>query len=257
MVGKLSCYKIIKKFLNQNQIFFTTIASVLLGVMAIIVSVQTNNIAERQLQIDKFEHLPNFSIEHEYLGITDTAQLIRNHELKLYNNYGGKYKNLEVKIVGSFDVNIQDNEGLRTDLKLNGKFITVFLGSSYTIHNKGIVKVPDNLVKHINAIIKMDEYFNLGSKIRKDLIDRYRLDYWGPFENYIYAELKYLDFMNEQKYEYYDIYANGESTLLAVSNKKLEYVQLPDRQIYLDLRTLDTNNMDKVVDRILDMSVEK
>lgn len=62
-----------RKFLKKNEIFFTTIAALLLSVMAIIVSVKTLEVSKKQYEMDYFEKSPDFQLQEVYLSDKTTG----------------------------------------------------------------------------------------------------------------------------------------------------------------------------------------
>jgi hypothetical protein len=69
---------LIRDWLNKNKIFFETIAVVLLAIMAIIVSWNTNQIVSYQTDIMKSEHLPIIHLDTALIYDTSTENYTRD-----------------------------------------------------------------------------------------------------------------------------------------------------------------------------------
>lgn len=84
IVNALKCTR---KWLEENKVFFTTIAAILLSVMAIIVSWQTNLITQEQTKVIQREQLPSIRMEVSLPAYdVETGETSGRDILYIYNN---------------------------------------------------------------------------------------------------------------------------------------------------------------------------
>ncbi|WP_136582070.1 hypothetical protein [Psychroserpens sp. NJDZ02] len=237
----------IKKFLKKNKIYFNVLTTLLLGLMAIIVSYNSNVIANEQKQMSYYENTPDFNLSQEIKR--DSTGYIREIAVKV-SKFGGKAKNISIRIksYAHFEIIDQQNNKLNKYIHLTGCF-----NESYrTGENKGDIR----LLKGFDNNIKFDEFTRVMST---ELIKN---GYTPLLINPLFIiRINYTDFLNNKKEEYYDVsFVDGvlieksDFKVELFENKKLSSQSIPITNLdafklesYLKIivnKNNDANNLD-------------
>ncbi|MEG1228625.1 MAG: hypothetical protein RSD71_07990 [Flavobacterium sp.] len=202
--------KKIKKWLKKNEIYFTTICTLLLSGMAIIVSVISNQVANRQFDMEYFEKQPDFQITKEQL-FNEKTQKYEDTNLTIAK-LTGKAKNIDIETITILDIEYTNtkNEVKHSNILIEGYYETSFLSGKTegAIQTETGYKNNSKEIELENHIIEMIENQN----------------------QFIYAQLKtyvqirYLNFQNESKTEYFDAsFASGKLINNDTLNKYFNY----------------------------------
>lgn len=197
----------LKKILRKNEIYFTTITSLLLGIMAIIVAYNANKISEQQSKISYFENTPDFHLSRSY--VKDSTGHANEITITL-NKYGGKAKNISIQLESFAHFEITDNENNEID-----KYVHLYHYFDQTY------RTGEN-----NGSIRMIKGFNNNKNFSdlSRLLDKNIRDKGYPFvfiNDVIIAKINYTDFLNETREEYYDI-SFGDGVLLRETDSKIK-----------------------------------
>ncbi|WP_205635406.1 hypothetical protein [Flavivirga aquatica] len=170
--------------------------SLLLGLMAIIVTYNSNIIAKEQKQMSYYENTPDFHLSQEYKR--DSTGYPREVAIKIAK-FGGKAKNISLRIrsFAHFEIIDEQNNKLNKYIHLNGYF-----NQSYrTGENKGDIR----LLKGLDNNKKFAEF------TRRMNAGLTKKGYTSMSINALFiVKINYTDFLNNEKYEYYDIsFADG------------------------------------------------
>lgn len=123
--------EIIRDWLNNNKIFFETIAVLLLALMAIIVSWNTNQIASYQTDIMKSEHLPIIHLDIAQIYDPSTKNYTRD-EL-IISNLGAPLSEFETEEAIFFKVGYSNHkDGKIALIPLYGYYNAIFLTGNAT-----------------------------------------------------------------------------------------------------------------------------
>lgn len=197
----------IKKFLKKNEIYFNTITSLLLGLMAIIVAYNSNIIAKEQKQMNYYENTPDFHLSQEYKR--DSTGYSKEVAVKVAK-FGGKAKNISLKIktYAQFEIIDEQNNKLNKYIPLSGYF-----NESYrTGENKGDI----GLLKGIDNNKKFAEF---SRRINSEIIKK---GYTYVNINAIFiVRINYTDFLNNEKVEYYDV-SSADGVLIEKKDFRIE-----------------------------------
>lgn len=88
------------KFLNDSAPSLNAVASILLGAMALIVSVKSCEVAEHQTRLAEIEYLPQFRVLNDSDYDVDTRSFV-NHRLLVFND-GAGISNVDVSYKSFF-----------------------------------------------------------------------------------------------------------------------------------------------------------
>lgn len=182
--------KKIKKWLKKNEIYFTTVCTLLLSGMAIIVSVISNQVANHQFDMEYFEKQPDFQITKEQL-FNEKTQKYEDTNLTI-TKLTGKAKNIEIETITILDIEYTNtkNEAKHSHLLIEGYYDTSFLSGKTegTIQTKTGHKNNSNEIEFENYLSEMIEDQNqfIYTQLKT------------------YVQIRYLNFQNESKTEYFD-----------------------------------------------------
>ena len=196
-----------RKFLKKNEIYFSTLSSLLLGIMAIIVSYNSNRISKEQSKMNYFENSPDFHFSREYL--TDSTGYANGIDIQL-NKSRGKAKNIKVKIecYAHFEIMNQNSHEINRYIHL----MDYFESSYNTGKNKGNIKL-------IRGLNNLKNFSKFEEAIEHELTEK---NYTSVFiNNLLIAKITYTDFLNEIKEEYYDV-SYGEGILLEENDFRVD-----------------------------------
>lgn len=82
----------VRNWFERNQIFFTIATSVLLSVMAITVSIQSNELVDYQNKLISLEYVPEFNVVPSVVSFEN--DILTAREINIFNNGGYYYDNL-------------------------------------------------------------------------------------------------------------------------------------------------------------------
>lgn len=197
----------VKTFLKDNEIYFKTITSLLLGLMAIIVAYNSNTIANEQKRMSYYENTPDFHISQERKR--DSAGNIREVAVKVAK-FGGKAKNvsLNIKSYALFEIFDEQNNKLSKYIPIHGYFNESYI----TGENKGSIR----LLKGLDNNKKFIEFKRI---MNTELIKKgYTYVNINPL---FIVKISYTDFLDNEKKEYYDI-SLDDGVLIKEDNFKIE-----------------------------------
>ncbi|EEZ86468.1 hypothetical protein VME_36260 [Vibrio harveyi 1DA3] len=212
-----------KEFLERNKIYFDTavvtlvgLASVALAIMAILVSVNANSIAQSQLQVaeasqqlNMLTHLPKVSATFYHV---DTTEGVRQETLEIVNS-GQELYDLEfypIAILGyGQDQIIHSENQFDPKLKLNKgeiPLVSYFPSMSYGYNeNTGVlVRIP---LKNVNGLTERLE--EISNTLRSDMVS---------YNFYVrrYLRISYVDSFGITHEEYYRFAAGGTSVPISL-----------------------------------------
>jgi hypothetical protein len=212
-----------KTFLERNKIYFDTaiatlvgLASIALAVMAILVSINANSIAQSQLQVaeasqqlNMWTHLPKVSATFYHV---DTTEGVRQETLEIVNN-GQELYDLELQpiaILGykqdqiihsenQFDPKLQLK---KVELPLVGYFPSVRYG--YNENTGVLVRIH---LKNVNGLNKRLE--EISDSLRSDVLS---------YNFYVrrYLRISYIDNFGITHEKYYRFSAGGTSVPISM-----------------------------------------
>lgn len=182
--------KKITKWLRNNEIYFTTICTILLSGMAIIVSVISNQVANRQFEMDYFEKQPDFQITKEQL-FNEKNQKYEDTNL-IITKLTGKAKNIEIETITLLDIEYTNtnNEAKNSRFLIEGYYDTSFLSGK----TEGIIETETGH-KNNRKEIELENYL-------VEMIENQNQFIYTELKTYV--QIKYLNFQNESKTEYFD-----------------------------------------------------
>lgn len=176
------CIKRLRNFLEENKVFFEVVVSVLLSIMAVLVSIEANRIANAQTRIMEQENSPHLEIRmtQDY-----------NQELKIYDNTnwlvfnrGGKIIDFEANECTFFKFYYGQNPDSIV-IPIYGYFNLRGLLSG---ESEGLIYQVDN-----------DHNGKIEIALRDSLMN------YGYFEMASYIEITYRDIFDKKHSEYYQI----------------------------------------------------
>jgi hypothetical protein len=182
--------KRVKSFLENNEIYATTVCTVLLGTMAVFVSFSANKISYRQTEMDYFDKLPDFQILNNQ--IYDSKSKMFNNSTLSINKLSGKAKNIFVTTVSVLEIVYQNtNNKIKTSL---------YLLEGY--YNSSIINdQADKLIQTEVGSDNVKQFIKLDRRI-DELIETQNEFVNTQLKTYVC--IKYLNFENKQEIEYFD-----------------------------------------------------
>lgn len=187
----------LKNFLTSNEIYFTTICSLFLSIMAIIISVVSFNISEKQYEMEYYEKSPDFQIQEVYYKNPET-KMVTDSKL-VFTKLSGKAKNVHIEVANFAEIEVTDhlNREKKELFKLDGYYIFNFLTGKLN----DTIQISAGDQNHA-AFIKFQ------SDVEKMLKTNYQ---YVSCDLKTFAKISYLNFENKHKNEYYEItYLIGE-----------------------------------------------
>jgi hypothetical protein len=206
-------------WLKNNEVYFTTICTILLSGMAVIVSIISYKVSSNQYEMEYFEKQPDFQITKKQI-LNNKTQKYDDTEL-IITKLSGKAKNIEVQTINWLEVNYTNklNESKVVRFLIVGYYDSSFL----TGQTDGVIQTEAGY-KNNSSAIKLENYIDEIIKNQNQ---------YGYSQLKSYVEIKYLNFENEPKTEYFDAsfssgklitndtlskYFNQESKLFDFSN---------------------------------------
>lgn len=224
------------KELKKYEVYFTTICTVLLSVMAIIVSVKSCEISERQYNMEYFEKQPEFYI---------VTKQIRNEETKQYEDnileiskISGKAKNIEISTITFLDVVYYKNEANNFRRFLLSNYYQTSLLSDKA---DGLIetKIGDKNNKHA---------IELGNLLDERLEPNFH--YIFP-EVHTFVKIKYLNFENKSKTQYFNASFHKATLIDNDTMSKYFETKLPmfNSKNVIHLDSIQKIDIDKIIDQ--------
>jgi hypothetical protein len=219
-----------KEFLERNEIYFTTICTFFLSIMAIIVSWISINISGKQYDMDYFEKNPDFQIQEVFYRNPET-QFVTDSKL-IFTKISGKAKNIHIDIITLVDFKLtkRDNQSLNRTFKLDNYYYMNFLSGK----NTDTIQVSAGNMN--NSL-----FIDFQRAIEKQLEEKYQLAFCHLKT---YVQISFLNFENKKKNEYYEVKSyTGEIIKDTTSvNEYFEVKSETSRQ----LERIDLNEVDKM-----------
>ena len=182
--------KKIKKWLKKNEIYFTTVCTILLSGMAIIVSVISNQVANRQFEMDYFEKQPDFQITKEHI-FNEKTQKFEDINL-IITKLTGKAKNIEIETITILDIEYTNT---KNELKYSHLLIEGYYDASFSSgKTEGIIQTETGY-KNNSKEIEFENYLS-------EMIEDQNQFIYAKLKTYV--QIRYLNFQNESKTEYFD-----------------------------------------------------
>ncbi|TMM57167.1 hypothetical protein FEE95_11795 [Maribacter algarum] len=224
-----------KKFLQNNEIWFTTVASILLSVMALILATNSNNLYKRQISMDYANYHPEYKIYKSLLSSQEN-EINDDLEIIIENKNKGIARNLSISLKMFLNISIykrqyeKDEVIEERELSTKRFFLEDQFRSIYSDENKSRIKSPS--FKH-GTYVNDSIYF--ATQEQRVQLFNYMLNQElqksnaiSFFEREIIIELSYLNFLNKKNVEYHRIYLDPlkeESTIALGRNMTAEYIE--------------------------------
>ncbi|MBK9509048.1 MAG: hypothetical protein IPO04_05995 [Cytophagaceae bacterium] len=185
----------LRTFLEKNKIFVETITATCLAIMAIVVSIKANKIAEQQTNIAYQELLPKFHIVTKQT-IDPKLNLYTGQSVQVFN-YGNNFDNFYAEGFSFIELTFEDTlkQVTRVEkIRLLPVYSYQFASSD---EQKGLIRELRTNDFYLD-IDTLDFNFNKN----KHLVKKWTLK---EFQFKHYLKLSYLSIMKERKINYYDI----------------------------------------------------
>ncbi len=190
-----------KKWLKDNKIYFETIVAILLSIMAIIVSCQSNSISKNAITISKIEHLPKisaqFRLDNGGLGKREETLVINNSGDVMYDFKAYPFQFLRINEIQLLSLKEKSKPLYLKSIEI--PIINYYTSISYISNvNKGVFSetkienseklssilpkvISDNKSKIKSLGISIDRYLFVSYKDKFDDVhnDYFRFDYAG------------------------------------------------------------------------------
>ena len=166
-----------RKWLNKNKIFF----EVAMTLAVVFIAIQANNISQAQIEIEKTNLQPHFSIRE-----------MKDNKLEIVHTEG-KYENLKITTISK--LNFSFNDGSNLYLKYG------FLADNYSSYR--LSNLSDEI--HLNMVTESDSIYQSFKNKFKQYISNNFNDKNPEFYMRTYIELTYNDFEGNFRNKYYDI----------------------------------------------------
>ena len=180
-----------KEFLKRNEIYFTTISSFFLSVMALIVSWISISVSKKQYEMDYFEKSPDFQIQEVFFRNPDT-QFVTESKL-IFSKVSGKAKNIHIEIITLVDFEIMNRSN-----EITNKFFK--LDNYYNLHalsGKSTDTIQVSTGKENNFL-----FIDFQKNIERQLKEKYQ---YAFCDLKTYVKISFLNFENKKKNEYFEI----------------------------------------------------
>lgn len=182
--------KKITEWLKNNEVYFTTICTILLSIMAIIVSIISNRVANRQFEMDYFEKQADFQITKEQLFDEKTKKYEETN--LIITKLTGKAKNIEIATITLLDIEYTStkNETKNSLFLIEGYYDTSVLSGK----TEGIIQTETGH-KNNSKEIELENYLT-------EMIENQNQFIFTQLKTFV--QIKYLNFQNDSKTEYFD-----------------------------------------------------
>lgn len=220
--------KKLTKWLKKSEVYFTTICTILLSVMAIFVSIISNQVANRQFEIEYFEKMPDFQITKQQL-LNRKNQKFEETQL-IITKLSGKAKNIEVDTFTLLEVEYSNTN---SETKKSSFLIEGFYNISYLSgKTEGLIQTETG-DKNNSREIELESYI-------EDMITDQNKFLSTKLSTYV--QIKYLNFENKLKTEYFD--ASSISGKL-INNDTLGKYFDPKSKYFNSKNTINLNRIEE------------
>lgn len=222
------------KFFDKYESTFSVISSILLGVMAVIISCNSNKIAEYQTKVDYNEHTPEFHFKRR-LEYEDSLNSYANEVFEIYKYGKAKNVNIELQpiIVIEYTIN---NINSKISFPIRGYFDMSFSG---TMGDK------------ILTMRGVKNNYNLY-EIQQDIVKALKMtgcEFAFTQINY-FSKINYLNFIGDRVNEYYEIDIGGEVTIdkSEYNDSVAPYVRDDSSELWLWMENGGESNYSEILD---------
>lgn len=180
-----------KNFLTNNEIYFKTICSVFLSIMAIIISVISFRITEKQYEMEYYEKSPDFQIQEVYYKNPET-KMVTDSKL-IFTKISGKAKNVHIEVANFAEIEVLDysNKQRKELFKIDGYYAFNYLTGTLN----DTIQISAGNQNH-------SAFINFQSNVEKMLKTNYE---FVSCDLKTFAKISYLNFENKHKNEYYEV----------------------------------------------------
>jgi hypothetical protein len=209
-----------RDWLNRNQVFFQTIAAVLLSIMAIFVTLQTNQIVSYQTKLMEAEQVPHLDFNLEMVYNSSENEFCRD-QLTISNS-GSPLREFSVVsyvlLVLSY-ANYTERSFVEVPISMYGYYTTS--ASTYTNNPSGELAILTNYnISEVNywlANLVGGKYLNrsevnywLANQTVNGFFDIAQEKYYFSYASiYRYFFVTYRDKMEKLHYEHYVVRSDG------------------------------------------------
>lgn len=221
------------KKLKKYEVYFTTLCTLLLSMMAIIVSIKSCEISERQYNMEYFEKQPDFHIVTKQVFNKKTKKYDDN--ILEINKINGKAKNIEISTITFLDISYYYRDQNRFKRFLIPNYYGTSLLSDDT---DGIIetKIGDNNNKYI---------IDLENALEERLGKQFQ--YFSP-KIHTFVKIRFLNFENKTNIQYFNASYNkatliNNDTLSKYFESKLTMFNSKNVIILDSLQKVDLNKI--------------
>ena len=225
-----------KRFLQKNEIYFTTIAATLLSIMAIVVSVIACTISYSQYQNDKYDKKPDFQIQKE-IRINPLTNYYEDTYL-IISKLSGKAKNISINTISFIDVkmNASEKETKHKRFALYNYFETSFISGI----NEGILQTTTgykNNLKIIDFTNSLDSILSLNNQTIVNI------------QTETYVKISFLDFKQKHNTEYFQVDTFQGNIINNIGGEKLfeEHKTLTETEKTIQLNFINEMDLSKII----------
>lgn len=230
MISKL------REKLKENEIFFSTIATLLLSLMAVVVTINSNKLLYNQIEVERMVNQPDFYISREYKLNEETSSF---DEVELYiKKLSGVAKNIKVTNTALLEIKFADS--------LQKSFETTFeLQSMYDQSFSGY-NGESNIITKLSGYRNNTRLSNFRKSFELKMKD-FGYDYVSTKPK-IFIKIIYQDFSGQFKEEFYES-NNRDGIKLYENYDEQMKMKGSSLQIYLD--DIQQMNIGEITNRIL------
>lgn len=233
------------QFLKKNEIWFTTIASIFLGIMALTLSYNSYKLSKRQALIEYTNYHPDFQVSKNTWS-SNNNEVKDNIEIVINNSNKGIARNIEISTISFLKIETSKRVYKRGETldKLEPKINKLFLMDKFSDisypnkENNYSIKLRDHDIKHM---IHHDTIKYLATQEQKLLFFEKILNKKLKKNNFVtslktelYIKIEFDNFINERVSNYYKV---------NIGNIKHESFKEQESN---DITVLDTNNGEKI-----------
>lgn len=223
------------KLLDKYKGLIEIIQNISLSIMAIIVSVVSCDISNRQLDLEYRLTKPIFEID-EYQIRNDSTGYFDNNRIKI-SNTGGVSNNINISLLTFIEFELTDS---LHNSKLINYNIFNYYGTTFT--NGTLYGVLEEKVGYDNN----KKFVSFSNEIEEKLKEKYRFQF--VFIDLIkILEIQYKDINNSLKKEFYSVNVNKVTKLNDTAASYFEeFSILQEQGKYVDLTDFETINYDSL-----------
>lgn len=199
-----------RAWLNNNKVFFEVSSSVLLGIMAVIISGRQLATAKDEYRLHYSEKMPLFKFDYEQIGL-DSLDFMDTEFLTITNE-GGAIKKFDCAVSVFYEFSVLNKSGKSVEKK-----VSVYIPDFYAINsltNKPAGKLltawdKGNNLNRYNA----GRYCSVAGKM---------LDKFVNMDKVVYFKIVFTDINDDKHTQYYDTYGNeiDETSYKFIVNEK-------------------------------------